>query len=82
MLNEKPPVAERTTMNVRFVAALLAADQELEEIARLLKRRNDWRMASRVGHARSALSKILAQEQEGLRGVYSEYLQDADILPQ
>lgn len=62
-------------MNIRVVAALLAADQELEDIARRLKRQNDWRLANRVGHARDALSKMLAHEQDGLREIYAEYLQ-------
>ncbi|HSM95587.1 MAG TPA: hypothetical protein VLT91_06065 [Rhizomicrobium sp.] len=65
-------------MNIRTVAALLAADQELEDIVRQLKRRNDWRMASRVGNARGSLARLLALEQQGLRDAFAEYLQSAD----
>ena len=65
-------------MNIRMMAALIAADQELDDIARQLKHRNDWRMASRLGHARAALSKLLAQEQEDLSRSFAEYLQPAN----
>lgn len=65
-------------MNIRMMAALIAADQELDDIARQLKRRNDWRMASRLGHARGALSKLLTQEQEDLSRSFAEYLEPAN----
>ncbi|MGN6516231.1 MAG: hypothetical protein ACTHLR_10385 [Rhizomicrobium sp.] len=60
-------------MNVRVVAALLLADQELEELQRLFKRQGDWRTARRISDVREKLSRTMADEQRGLRALVVEY---------
>lgn len=60
-------------MNVRIVAAMLSAEQELEAIERALKRRQDWRSARKISGVRALLARVLAGEQEGLNTRYGDY---------
>lgn len=60
-------------MNVRVVAALLLADQELEDLERTMKRQRDWRTARRIWDVRETLSRTIADEQRGLRALVAEY---------
>ncbi|HEY2033074.1 MAG TPA: hypothetical protein VGH02_05260 [Rhizomicrobium sp.] len=62
-------------MNIHIVAALLAADQELESIERSLKCGKDWRAARKIADTRLRLSRAMAHAQEGLRSVYADCLE-------
>ena len=65
--------AEAQPMNVRIVAAMLSAEQELDAIERALKRRQDWRSARKISGVRALLARVLAGEQEGLNTRYADY---------
>ena len=58
----KPP----KPLNVQCVAQLLAADAELEDMERALRREGQARKASRVGNVRALLARAMAIEQQGI----------------
>lgn len=60
-------------MNIRVVAAMLSAEQELEEVERSLKRRQEWRSARKISDVRAALARALTREQESLSTRYADY---------
>lgn len=68
-------------MNVYLIAALLLADTELQEVERVLKRRNDWRTARKIGNVRSTLADALAKEQEGVGVMVAEF-QKVSVIDQ
>ena len=62
-------------MNVRVVASMLRAEQELEQLERALRRRQEWRSARRISDVRAALTRALKDEQEALDMLYARYQQ-------
>lgn len=60
-------------MNIRLIAALLLADAELQKVERVLKRRNEWRTARKIGSIRSTLAYALVDEQQSLSALVAKF---------
>ncbi|MGN6515272.1 MAG: hypothetical protein ACTHLR_05470 [Rhizomicrobium sp.] len=53
-------------VDIKRVAHILSADEELMGIERRLRRAGDWRAARKIAGVRQTLAKALHQEQEDI----------------
>jgi hypothetical protein len=68
-------------LNIRFVAVLLSADLELDDVERQLKRIGKRRLARQITDVRDMLAAALAAEQEGLALRFADYALSVEPSP-